>query len=271
MRREQLIELIFPRSWRLCFACKFLSLVFILLLSLGARAEEPVCKTVARCLYLQGQVESQLEELRKHPPPPDEDVTGSTDNSNRAPRAMTHDEAIDFCSGPGGRLPTALELAHLVIKQGGKNIAPPSDRHDLSYKPVDARNPDGSIDHFLFSYQNYPYGALTQESPVSRIWSSSMSSKDSDPEAMYFYALRDGEGFFVLEKKDSQYAVFLREMIFLGWLGSTRAAPCEDHAGRRGSVRIIAIVHPPRGSAQRFYLINRASPGCSLRPTFIIS
>jgi hypothetical protein len=95
----------------------------------------------------------------------------------------------------------------LAIKQGGKNIAQPSDEHDLSYKPVDARNPDGSLDHFLFSYKDYPYGALTQGSPPSRIWSSSTSSK-SDPETSYFYALREGEGFFVPEEKNNQYAVF---------------------------------------------------------------
>jgi len=182
------------------------TIAFIILLSLSARAEEPVCKTVAECLYLQGRVESQLEELRKHPPPP-QDKPGQTDNSNRVPQAMTHDEATDYCNGLGGRLPTALELAQLAIKQGGKNIAQPSDEHDLSYKPVDARNPDGSLDHFLFSYKNYPYGALTQGSPASRIWSSSTSSK-SDPETSYFYALRDGEGFFVPEEKNNQYAIF---------------------------------------------------------------
>jgi hypothetical protein len=70
---------------------------------------------------------------------------------------MTHNEAIDYCNG--GRLPTALELAQLAIKQGGKKYAQPSAEHDHSYKPVDARNPDGSLDHFLFSYRNYPYGA----------------------------------------------------------------------------------------------------------------
>jgi hypothetical protein len=121
---------------------------------------------------------------------------------------MTHDQAIDYCNGQGGRLPTALELAQLAIKQGGKNIAQPSEQRDLSYKPVDARNPDSSLDHFLFSYQNYPYGVLTRGSPASRIWSSSTWSKASDPETSYFYALRDGEGFFVPDKKDNQYAVF---------------------------------------------------------------
>ena len=149
---------------RPCFGCKLFpmkTIVFIFLLSLSTRAEEPVRKTVAECLYLQGRVESQLEELRKHPPPP-QDKPGPTDNSNRMPQAMTHNEAIDYCNGLGGRLPTALELAQLAIKQGGKNIAQPSDEHDHSYKPVDARNPDGSLDHFLFSYRNYPYGALTQ-------------------------------------------------------------------------------------------------------------
>jgi hypothetical protein len=163
---------------RLCFGCKlFSTIVFILLLSLSARAEEeePMCKTVAEC---------------------------------RVPKPMTHDEAIDYCNALGGHLPTALELAQLAIKEDGKNIAEPSDAHDLSYKPVDARNPDNSLDHFLFSYRNYPYGVLTQGSPVSRIWSSSAWSKGSDPETGYFYALRDGEGSFVPEKKDNQYAVF---------------------------------------------------------------
>jgi hypothetical protein len=75
-------------------------------------------------------------------------------------------------------------------------------------KPVDARNPDGSLNHFLFSYQDYPYGALTQGSPASRIWSSSTWSKESDPETSYFYALRDGEGYFVPEERNNQYAVF---------------------------------------------------------------
>jgi hypothetical protein len=103
-------------------------------------------------------------------------------------------------------------LAQLAIKQGEKNIAQPSDEHDHSYKPVDARNPDGSLDHFLFSYRNYPYGALTQGSPASRVWSSSTSSKESNPETSYFYALRDGEGFFVPDKKDNQYTVFLRQI-----------------------------------------------------------
>jgi hypothetical protein len=119
---------------RLCFGCKLFpmkTIAFILLLSLSARAEEPVCKTVAECLYLQGRVESQLEELRKHPPPPHK--PGPTDNSNRVPQAMTHDKAIDYCKGLGGHLPTALELAQLAIKQGGKNIAQSSDEHDLSY------------------------------------------------------------------------------------------------------------------------------------------
>jgi hypothetical protein len=107
---------------RLCFGCKLLpmkTIVFILLLSLNARAEEPACKTVAECLYLQGRVEAQLEELRKQTPPP-QDKTEPTDNSNRVPQAMTHDEATDYCNGLGGRLPTALELAQLAIKQGGK-------------------------------------------------------------------------------------------------------------------------------------------------------
>ena len=74
--------------------------------------------------------------------------------------------------------------------------------------PLSPRNPDGSLDHFLFSYQNYPYGALTQGSPASSIWSSSTSPKESDPETRYFYALRDEEGFFVLEMKDNPYDVF---------------------------------------------------------------
>jgi hypothetical protein len=108
---------------RLCFGCKLFpmkTIAFILSLSLSARAEEPVCKTVAECLYLQGRVETQLEELRKHPPLP-QDKSGPT--GNRVPQAMTHDEAIDYCNVLGGRLPTALELAQLAIKQGGKNIA----------------------------------------------------------------------------------------------------------------------------------------------------
>jgi hypothetical protein len=213
----------FPRLSRLCLGCKLFpmkTIAFILLLSLSAGAEEPICKTEAECLYLKGRVESQLDELRKHPPPPQGkpgpiDTTGSIssqppspDKSNRVPQAMTHDEAIDHCNEQGGRLPTALELAQLAVKQGEKNIAQPSDQHDLSYKPVDARNPDGSLDHFLFSYKNYPFGALTQGSRASRIWSSSTWSKESDPETSYFYALRDGEGFFVPDKKDNQYAVF---------------------------------------------------------------
>jgi len=209
-RRDPPNRMDLSRLSLLCFGCKLFpmkTIAFILLLSLSARAEEPVCKTVAECLYLQGRVESQLEELRKHPPTP-QDKPAPTDNSNRVPQAMTHDEAIDYCKGFGGRLPTALELAQLAIKQGGKNIAQPSDKHDHSYKPVDARNPDGSLDHFLFSYQNYPYGALTHGSPASRIWSSSTWSAGADPEPSYFYALRDGEGYFVPDKKDNQYAVF---------------------------------------------------------------
>jgi hypothetical protein len=207
MRRNHPTLWAFSASSGLCLNCKLLpinTIAFILLLSLSARAEEPVCKTVEACLYLQGRVASQLEELRKLPP---QDKPEPTDNSNRVPQAMTHDEAIDYCNGLGGRLPTALELAQLAIKQG-RNIAQVSDEHDLSYKPVDARNPDGSLDHFLFSYRNYPYGALTQGSPESRVWSSSTSSKDSDPQTSYFYALRDGEGFFVPDKKDNHYAVF---------------------------------------------------------------
>jgi len=92
---------------RPCFGCKLFpmkTIVFIFLLSLSTRAEEPVCKTVAECLYWQGRVESQLEELRKHPPPP-QDKPGPTDNSNRMPQAMTHNEAIDYCNGLGGRRP----------------------------------------------------------------------------------------------------------------------------------------------------------------------
>ena len=107
MRRDPPNRMDLSPLSRPCFGCKLFpmkTIVFIFLLSLSTRAEEPVCKTVAECLYWQGRVESQLEELRKHPPPP-QDKPGPTDNSNRVPQAMTHNEAIDYCNGLGGRRP----------------------------------------------------------------------------------------------------------------------------------------------------------------------
>src|SRR5215510_11592579 len=62
MRRDPPNRMDLSPLSRPCFGCKLFpmkTIVFIFLLSLSTRAEEPVCKTVAECLYLQGRVESQ--------------------------------------------------------------------------------------------------------------------------------------------------------------------------------------------------------------------
>ena len=96
---------------------------------------------------------------------------------------MNQDSAIQYCANQGMHLPSARELAQLSASMGAAGISEtPKDGYLVS-----AKNADGKVDNFYFSYVGYkrPTGDLN-----IWFWSSSVNSYYSD--MAYFLNGDDG-------------------------------------------------------------------------------
>jgi len=128
-----------------------------------------VCDTLPACLSLRKQVDARIQELQ--PSPQIGEIERNTDGSIRY---MRQAGAINFCASKGQHLPSARELAQLATSMGAVGI---SETAKDGYYQVSAKNADGKVDSFYFSYAGYnrPAGNLGS----NWYWSSSVDASVS--------------------------------------------------------------------------------------------
>lgn len=98
-------------------------------------------------------------------------------NADGGVKYISQEDAVQYCSDQGARLPSARELAQLSMTFGAKGIAEiQSGKPDNSYREIWVNNADGSLDRFYFSEEGYqrPAGELGDYT----LWSSSRYSRD---------------------------------------------------------------------------------------------
>ncbi len=86
--------------------------------------------------------------------------------------SSNHNEALKYCADQGAHLPSARELAQLLVSLGAKGFA--ESNLDYSYQKIDTTNADGSADSFYFSDsgQRLPKGDFGKNT----FWTSSIKS-----------------------------------------------------------------------------------------------
>ena len=93
---------------------------------------------------------------------------------------MSQADAIKYCASNGQHLPSARELAQLATSMGATGI---SETAKDGYHQVNAKNADGKVDSFYFSYAGYkrPSGNLGNH----WFWSSSVDLSDPKVELVF--------------------------------------------------------------------------------------
>ena len=155
------------------------------LLCLSANAAQP-CTSVADCQARISQEQATLETLLAGQAPAFHAIAK---NSNGSVKFLLQKEAVQYCADQGAHLPSARELARLSMRLGAKGIAEvTSPIPDDSYFKISARNTDGSLDKFYFSFKGYQ--RPTDEIGNNWFWSSSVESDNFT--AAFYLSGKDG-------------------------------------------------------------------------------
>lgn len=156
---------------------RFVSILVLSLITCGAFAADVDNCTLSECKQLRSRLDARIQKLQAGIAPTFGDIVRKdsssekycSDVSDSGICYMTQQKAIDYCASQSQHLPSARELAQLSASLGAKGIL--AEAMNDSY-PITAKNLDGTIDQFNFSYTGYkrPAGDLGN----NWFWSSSV-------------------------------------------------------------------------------------------------
>ena len=153
-----------------------LSLALVATLNAQAQQLSPPCTSAADCRARIAQGQTTLNTFLAGQAPTFLDIVKDADGSVKY---MNQYDAVQYCAAQGAHLPSARELARLSMSLGAKGISEvTAPKPDISYYKISAKNADGSLDEFYFSYVGYQ--RPTSELGNNWFWSSSVGSVNSD-------------------------------------------------------------------------------------------